>query len=138
VLTAGEVRAKGTAGAGTGVGVGAGTGGGVGVGVDAGTGSGTKVGSGTGSMVHDDHEAALATAVAAAEKGKAPDEDEAALQAKALGAAAITGVVNAARQVVGTTAVRLAGVTGDSATALNGVYEPTSEVSFGGLPCTAK
>jgi hypothetical protein len=37
----------------------------------------------------------------------------------------------AARQVVGTTSVRLAGATGDRATYVNGVYEPTSEVSSG-------
>jgi hypothetical protein len=39
----------------------------------------------------------------------------------------------AARQVVGTKHVRLAGATGGAAMAVNGVYEPTSEVSSGGV-----
>jgi hypothetical protein len=39
----------------------------------------------------------------------------------------------AARQVVGTTSVRLAGATGVSAMDVNGVYEPTSEVSSSGV-----
>jgi hypothetical protein len=37
----------------------------------------------------------------------------------------------AARQVIGTKHVRLAGATGDRATYVNGVYEPTSELSCG-------
>ena len=42
-------------------------------------------------------------------------------------------VAEAARQVVGTKNIRLVGATGDNATAMNGVYEPTSEMSSGGV-----
>jgi hypothetical protein len=39
----------------------------------------------------------------------------------------------AARQVIGTKSVRLAGATGNDAEYVNGVYEPTSELSSGGV-----
>ncbi len=49
----------------------------------------------------------------------------------AAAAAEVAAADEAARQVIGTKAVRLAGATGERATYVNGVYEPTSEVSSG-------